>query len=268
MHIFSRFHNPLPTSAALRSASSKARNGWTTLLPRGIGALGSVLLLCSHLQAQTIRLAHDMAFPPFAESLQGVSKGIAIDIVKEAAKRAGLELVFLPIAMQDEQKTLAEGKADGIFPLAINPQRRETMGFTTPLLVTGGALFVRAPAPTPKDWNALAGKKVVTPKTGPLGGYIAKNAPQVQLVESKDYEDSLGQLVSGQVDAAALNFQAGKSIAAQLQPGKVTPPDVLFLELPLAIAFGKTATEPAWVARLNTALAAMAADGSLKRLQN
>lgn len=248
--------------------TSPQTRAWPSRLLRGVGALGLAALLCSPSLAQTVRLAHDMAFPPFAESSQGASQGIAVDIVKEAAKRAGLELVFLPIAMQDERKVLAEGKADGVFPLAINPERRQTMGFTTPLLITGGALFVRAPAPTPKDWNALAGKKVVTPKTGPLGGYIAKNAPQVQLVESKDYEESLAQLVGGQADAAALNFQAGKRIAAQLQPGKVTPPDVLFLELPLAVAFTKAATEPAWVARFNAAMAAMAADGSLKRLQN
>ncbi len=258
----------LRASAVLPSVSPTACKRLSALLLRAMGALGSALLLYAPAQAQTIHLAHDQAFPPFAEFSQGVSKGISIDVVKEAAKRAGLEIVFMPIAMQDQQKVFAEGKVDGVFPLAINAQRRETMGFTTPLLMTGGALFVRAPAATPKDWNELAGKKVVTPKTGPLSGYIAKNAPQVQLVDSKNYEESLSQLVNGEVDAAALNFQVGKNLAAQLHPGKVTPPNTLFLELPLAIAFIKTATEPAWVARINSALAAMAVDGSLKRLQN
>jgi hypothetical protein len=39
------------------------------------------------------------------------------------------------------------------------------------------------------------------------------SAPAVNLVVTHDYEESLAHIVSGQADAAALNFSAGGRIA-------------------------------------------------------
>jgi polar amino acid transport system substrate-binding protein len=46
--------------------------------------------------------------------------------------------------------------------------------FSDAFLVTGGALFVRAPSTTPERLDSLVGKIVVTPRTGPLAAFIQK----------------------------------------------------------------------------------------------
>ena len=79
--------------------------------------------------------------------------------------------------------------------------------------MTGGAIFVRAPNPIPANLAALAGKTVVTPGTGPLVPYIQKNAPNLKLVITKNYEESLDRIVRGEAVAAALNFQVGAAMA-------------------------------------------------------
>ncbi len=215
-------------------------------------------------QAQTVRVAHDQRFPPFAEVKDGKSDGLAVDILNAVAQRAGLTIVYVPVPFAEIQKTLEDGRADAAFPLAINPERRQSFDFTAPLVITGGALFVRAPQPTP-DLKALAGKTVVTPKTGPLAGFIGKTAPEVKLVVNADYDQSFAQLLSGEADAAALNFQVGRRLASTLHAGKVTLPEKLFLELPLALAVRKGQSADL-IAKLDQGIAAIRADGTWQRI--
>lgn len=212
-------------------------------------------------QAQTVRIAHYEQFPPFAELKDGNSEGLAIEILNAAAQRSGLTIVYVPVPFEQLQRTLDDGRADALAPLGINPERLQTYDFTAPLVVTGGALFVRAPQPSPDGLQALAGKTVVTPKTGPLAGYIQKTAPEVKLVVNADYDQSFAQLLAGEADAAALNFQVGRRLAATLHAGKVTLPDKLFLELPLAVAVRK-GERADLLAKLDQGLAAIRADGT------
>lgn len=217
--------------------------------------------------AQTIRVAHDLRFPPFAESKDGKSEGLAVDILDAAARKAGVTILYVPVPFEQIQRTLEDGRADAVFPLAINPERRQTFDFSAPLLITGGALFVRSPQPPPEGLKALAGKTVVTPKTGPLAGFIQKTAPEIKLVVNADYDQSFAQLLSGEADAAALNFQVGRRLASTLHAGKVTLPERLFLELPLALAIRK-GEKADLIARLDQGIAAIRADGTWQAIDN
>jgi len=134
------------------------------------------------------------------------------------------------------QRTLEDGCADAIFPVAIKAERRNTMDFSQLLLMSGGALLVRAPAATPKGLSWLGDKVIFTLKTGPLASFIAKNVPGAKLIVTADYDESLARLVNGEADAAAPNWQVGAMLAAKWYPGRITPADRLFLELPHAVA--------------------------------
>ena len=49
-------------------------------------AFAVLLSLCPlAAQAQTVRVAHDQRFPPFAEVKDGKSEGLAVDILNAAA---------------------------------------------------------------------------------------------------------------------------------------------------------------------------------------
>ena len=215
--------------------------------------------------ADTVRIAHDQDFPPLSEVSGGKSEGLAIDILRAAAARAGIEVEFVPVPFEERQRTLEDGRAQAYFPLAITLERRQSLDFSEVLVVTGGALFVRAPSVPPEDLAALAGKIVVSPRTGPLASFIAKNAPAVKLVVTKDYEDTLARLVRGEADAAALSYHAGARFVARLYPGQVVRSRDMFLELPVAVAVpkGKNAE---LVTRLNAGLAAIRSDGTWQRI--
>jgi ABC-type amino acid transport substrate-binding protein len=163
------------------------------------------------------------------------------------------------------EPALRDGRALAVIPAAASPERRERMDFSETLLMTGGALYVRTPKPTPASLQALAGKTVVTPRSGPLAAFIQKNAPEVKLVVTEDYETSLARVVGGEADAAALNYQAGASLAARLYPGKLTVPRSMFLELPFGAAVLK-GQNAEFLARFNPGIGAIRADGTFDRI--
>ena len=214
--------------------------------------------------ADQIKIAYNQILPPFSENKDGKASGLVIDIVRAAAERAGYAVEFIPVPLEQMEPALRDGRALAVMPTAASPERRERMDFSDTLLMTGGSLYVRAPEPTP-TLQTLAGKTVVTPRTGPLAAFIQKNAPDVKLVVTEDYETSLAKLVSGDADAAALNYQAGAAIAARLHPGKLTVPRSMFLELPFGAAVLK-GQNAEFLARLNTGLAAIRADGAFERI--
>ncbi len=150
-----------------------------------------------------VRIAHDQGFPPFAEFKEGQSEGLAVDIFRAAAAQAGVNVKFVPVPFEQRQLTLEDGRADAYFPLSITPERLQLFDFTDELVVTGGSIFVRAPNVPAENLTALAGKTLVTPRTGPIAPFIQQTAPAVKLVVTTDYEDSLGRLVRGEADAAA-----------------------------------------------------------------
>jgi polar amino acid transport system substrate-binding protein len=125
--------------------------------------------------AETVRVAHQAQFSPFIYVKDGKTIGIVADILDTAAAREGIAIVFVPVSLADQFETLTSGAADALAPLGITPERLKTYDFTTAFVVTGGALFVRSPGSTPAGLAALAGKTVVTPKTGPFVAFIQQN---------------------------------------------------------------------------------------------
>jgi polar amino acid transport system substrate-binding protein len=159
--------------------------------------------------AGKVRIAYNNLLPPFTEAKDGKAVGLVVDIVRAAAERAGVDIEFVPVPLDHMETALSDGRAEAVIPVAASPERRERLDFSQMLLTTGGALFVRQPEPTPGSLQALAGKTVVTPRSGPLAAYIQKNAPDVKLVRIASYQASLARLVAGDADAAALNYHAG-----------------------------------------------------------
>ena len=217
--------------------------------------------------AEPVRIAYADVFPPFTELKDGKAEGLAVEIIRAAARRAGIEVEFVAVPFEQVQRTLEDGRAEAVFPLTITPERLVLFDFSDPFLVTGGALFVRAPNSTPQGLGSLTGKIVVTPRTGPLAAYIQKNAPDLKLVITKDYEESLNRLVEGGADVAALGFHVGISIAGRLYPGQVTLPQNMFTELPFAVAVAK-GQRAQFLTQLNAGITSIRADGTWQRINN
>lgn len=214
---------------------------------------------------QPVRIAHDIDFPPFSMSNEGNSAGIAVDILRAAAARMGIDMTFVPVPFDQRQATLDNGRAEAYFPLSITPDRLQEFDFSQVLILTGGSVFVRAPNAPPDALDAFAGKVVVTPQTGPIAAFVRRTAPNVRLLVTVDYEDSLGRLVRGEADAAVLSYHVGQRFADRLYPGLISRSSKMFLELPLAVAVAK-GTNRSLLSKLNEGINAIRADGTWKQI--
>jgi ABC-type amino acid transport substrate-binding protein len=218
--------------------------------------------------AETVRVAHPL-LAPFIYVEDGKTVGLVPDILRAAAARQGIDLVFVPESPAELRETLTNGTADAIAPSPLNPERYDS---TTTFVVTGGALFVRAPNPTPSGLAALSGKTVITPKDGPFVGFIQRNSPSANVVPaggstmSDEYRQSLDAVVNGQSDAAALNILEGARVVAAAYVGKITVPTTMFLEIALGLVVTK-GQHADLLRRLNAGLAAIRADGTLQRIE-
>lgn len=230
-----------------------------------VSVLLAAVMTVSARAGDSVTIAYNNLLPPFSEFRDGEATGLVVDIFRAAAERAGYDVQFLSVPLEQMEGVLKDGRVVASMPMAASADRRERLDFSQSLLATGGALFVRAPEETPKDLQALTGKIVVTPRTGPLAAYIQKTAPGVTLVVTEDYEASLAQLASGQAAAAALNYQTGAILARRLYPSQITEPRSMFLELPFTAAVLK-GQNAAFLARLNSGLEAIRADGTWERL--
>ena len=70
---------------------------------------------------ETVRVSHDSGYPPFAEIKDGKSEGLAVDILRAAAARAGVDMIFVPVPFEQRQLTLEDGRADAYFPSLSRP---------------------------------------------------------------------------------------------------------------------------------------------------
>jgi len=70
---------------------------------------------------ETVRVSHDSGFPPFAEIKDGKSEGLAVDILRAAAARASVDMIFVPIPFEQRQLTLEDGRANAYFPSLSRP---------------------------------------------------------------------------------------------------------------------------------------------------
>ncbi len=235
--------------------TSFVTHGYTLVLSALLVGLSNTLVV-----ADPIRITHNQPFPPLSELKNGKSEGLMIDVLRAASARVGLELEFVAAPLEQMQQTLKDGRADALLS-AMTPERLRSYDFSSPVVATGGALFVRAPNPTPENLLAMAGKVVVTPRAGPLADLISQAAPAVKLSLTTDYEQSLARVIDGSADAAALNYHAGAVIAARLYPGQITKPAAMFQETVNAVAVPK-GQQSEFLARLSRGLDAIRADGT------
>ncbi len=216
--------------------------------------------------SEALRIGHDAAFEPFAVVENGRSIGLILDVVGEAMKRMRRDFAFAVLSLDEAETALADGKVDALAFKGDTPERRARMDFSAPIVLSGGALFARAGVPVSKSLNDFAGKRVVTPRRGPLFVQIAKAVPEVKLVESTSYDESLAMVLAGKADAAALNLQAGLRMARAKYPGQFALPGEPYVALALAFAVAK-GKNAALLASFDATLSAMKADGTFKTIE-
>ncbi len=198
-----------------------------------------------------LRLAFDPDFPPLTFLADGRPAGRALERVRAAARVAGLDVEFVPLALDRQAGAVESGAVDGLACAAITSQRATLYVFSRPILRTAAGLFCRADwegdlvlgaprAPTtPATPDARGVNSVATPSGGPLTAQISSEHPGVRVVPVVGYREALEAVLAGDADAAALNAEVGAHLAELWFPGRFLGPGPAIFELDLAVALAR-----------------------------
>lgn len=150
-----------------------------------------------HVKAAVLR-----NFPPqYSVSPDGIPQGFAIDVLKEIAKIAHVNLEYV---IKDDWQSVFEsvktGEADLIPNQGITERRKDWFSFTSPVETFPVSIFTRVTRDDLSTLPSLDDKTVAVVKLN-IGEILVAQRPSVRSKKFNHIQDALFALLSGNVDA-------------------------------------------------------------------
>lgn len=225
-------------------------------------ALGS-----AHAQ-QTLKVGSTPTGIPFTflDTKSNSIQGVMVDMVTEVGKRSGFSVQVEPMQFSTLIAGLTASKIDLISAaMYITPARKEQIDFSDPIYTYGEGLIV--PKSDTKDYVSFDDMKGYTVGAQVGTAYVAplqKVFPEVKIYDT--IPDILRDVNAGRIKAGFADYPI---VAYNLQQGNFS--DTRLVKsykstMTGSIGIGVRKGETELLKKINTALAAMQADGTVKKI--
>lgn len=239
---------------------------------------------------KTVNVGVEGAFPPFNSTTPGGKlEGLDLDVINEVCKRAQLECNIVAQDWDSQIPSLIAGKFDVVLTMGPNPERRKTIDFSDPYVITPNTFLVPADGPLaklPHEGESLSSdteegkaalaemKKAVDGLT--LGGSLSTS--QLQFVEEnfgdvaevrsyKSSEQVLLDLEAGRLDGQYENVVFARDRAEKSNGTlKISGPLLVGGIQATNVCLGIRKEDGELKAILNKALAELKSDGTLAKI--
>lgn len=229
-------------------------------------AAAAFSLLATGANAETVRLATEGAYAPwnFLDD-SGKPAGFDIDVGNEVCKRAELECTFLTNEWDSIIPNLIAGNYDAIVAgMSVTEERQQTIDFSEPYSPADPSTFMTLASST-VDFDNLKGLKIGVQGATIQASYVNDNLSDGNTVLSFESADqALADLSAGNVDIIlADSGYIGETVAGSGGALKADGP-----QIPIGggVAIGLRKADDELETKINTAIMAMKADGSLDAL--
>lgn len=171
-----------------------------------IGASFGVLAACgtetnSGSEESVIKVGTEATYPPFTYKDKGELTGYDIDVLNEAAERAGYTVEYEPMDFKGLVTALDAERIDMIAnQMSITPEREEKYAFSDPYAVSGAQVIVASDNEDIQSIDDLDGK-VVGSTQGSVYAKLAEDAG-AEVKYYKGANQVLQDLQVGRLDAA------------------------------------------------------------------
>ena len=231
------------------------------------GVFAVCLFAASPVHAQTpIVLVGDQDYPPLSYLDRGVARGFDVDVARAMGRVLGREVRVELMDWEQAQARVLSGQADGLIDLAMSDERRTLYDFAKATIIHDYGLFVRVGETTVRETMDLTGKHVgVTPGGFPRAFLTGR--PAIRLEDIANYDEGFAELASGRLDAMAADIWVGSYIIEHAGLRGLTLAGGPLASAPAAIAIRKN-NPSVQSADIERAIAAVIADGTLKRIQD
>lgn len=194
-----------------------------------------------------LRAALNMGNPVLAHSrtARGQPAGVTIDLARAFATRLGLEVEFLQFTTPGEAGAALAGGAADIGFLAVDPQRAETLHFTSPYVRIEGCYLVREGSPLLHAREVDApGRRVLVGVGSAYALFLGRHLQEARLVEVPTSEGVVDAFVADpSIDVAAGVRQQLAADAARVPGLRLL--QGAFMEILQAMAMAMARARPA-----------------------
>jgi polar amino acid transport system substrate-binding protein len=237
-----------------------------TIMHRLILAAVALAALTVGAQAAQIKFGTEGGYPPYnIMDDAGKLAGYDVDVGTELCKRAQLDCTFVTNDWDSIIPNLLAGNYDGIIDdMSITDERKQTIDFTDPYFPPDPSRFL-SKADKTFDYGALKGLKIGAQDSTIQAGYLDANLKADNTIQKYATQDQeMADLNAGNLDLVFIDGSVALETAAGSNGAlKSEGPDILIGE---GAGIGLRKSDTDLKAKLNTALAAMKADGSLDAL--
>ena len=169
-------------------------------------------------EAEQVKVASDIAYPPFEFNKGGEPTGFDIDLMNEIAKRANLDVEYQNVRFDSIIQGLGNNLYDAsISAMTITPEREEQIDFSEPYFNADQSLLVQSDSDiesTDDLGDATVGVQIGT--TGAAEAQKYQDEGKVADVRTfNTVTDAFNALENGQVDAVINDFPVSADRASQ-----------------------------------------------------
>jgi len=239
---------------------------WTKFFLPALVA-SAALAVSAVASADTFKVGADPDFKPisFADP-SGKLIGFDPDFAASLAQHMGTTLDYQGVAWDGILPALQAGKIDAITNMVVTDKRKEVAAFSQPYLGQTVTTVVRADEPNlnPKldDLKALkVGVMVNTAAAGVVAKLTGADITSYNSV-SDEYQD----LLLGRIDVVAIESVNGSYTATSLYPGKLRVTGIPLTPDAQLISVAMRPGDKDLIAKVDHAIDAMRADGSLDKI--
>ena len=163
-----------------------------------------------------IRVSNENDWQPFDFSKNGEAKGYSVDILKNLAKKIGVEIEFVNgYTWSELLKLFDDGKIDMLHVMRKNSSRVKKYNYSEPYITWHGAYFITDDEQNIKSVKDFDNKKIGLIKGWDTTEIFKVKFPKAFLVEYKNISDSLIALSLKEVDAIISMISTAQYIMMQ-----------------------------------------------------
>lgn len=219
--------------------------------------------------AEKISFGVSATYPPF-ESLDANNQiaGFDIDLAKALCKQMQADCTFTNHAFDSLIPSLKFKKYDAVISgMDITPERSKQVAFTTPYYANSAVVIAKKGAYT--SFDQLKGKRIGMENGTTHQKYLQDKHPEVKTVAYDSYQNAIIDLKSGRLDGvfgdtAVVNEWLKTNPQLGTATDNVTDPQYFGTGLGIAVRPDNIAL----LKKLNDALEAIKADGTLKKIND
>lgn len=178
-----------------------------------LGILGA----CAAPTPAPLVAASNFLHPPFSSlDAEGRPVGIEVDLVADAARRLGREVVWVERSFGELLDAVAQGEVDlAASTIGITDERRRLVAFSVPYFETSIVALVRAGTGEPRSLDELAGRRVSTERGTTSIAAVARRIPTaVRVLDREDGATWARMLGTGRIDAVVLDLSHADTFVA------------------------------------------------------